>query len=327
MKKIFLVGVAVGLMSWLGCGGDDPPNGPVEPTIITVTAATSATAPERILADDQFWAGIDPKNVPMVASQFSSANKRRPSSALAVADGVGVKAMVVGGTDLYLRLTWVDAISDRWPGQWEVTSFDTLPPDTLAHFTQDNLSSREDQAMVMFKGDSDLGWDVWHWRMTTTGAGYLAEGAVLNGSVLTVDAGDEIADSNKHEGGWPLYMHPEGPNNQHWWLYADNTAAMVFDSAWSMGDLVPGWTIDGGLYLETPDTRGDRWDVGAFSRFSSEEYTLVLHRALNTGHETDLDLSGTIDVRIGITNNGDFSFTSGGTQQGFSNTFRLVLPE
>ncbi len=332
MKKILLVGMAVGLMCWLGCGGDDPVSPPVT-TVITVTADTSSTAPARDSVDDPIWTRIASKNVPVVASQFSSANKSRPSSALAVDDGVGVQAVVVGGTDLYLRLTWDDATWDCWPGKLEVTSFFDV---TWAQFTR--RGEVEDQLMVMFDGGT-LGWDVWHWRVATTGAGYLAEGTVLDGTTLTVDPGDDdLAVLNQDVGvSQPNFMHPEGPVNQsHQLLEADADTMVVhpdsltarYGTIWALGDLVPGYVYDGLKYLEIPSARGDRWDVGAISEWTSGTYALVLHRALNTGNgETDLDLSGltTVDVRIGITNNGDFSFTSGSSEQGFSNTFKLVL--
>jgi len=327
VKKIFLIGVIVGLMGCLGCGGDDDPVGPELPTIITVTAATGSVAPAGDSVHDAVWTGIASTNIPIAVDQFSSASKRRPDNALAVASSVAVQALVVSDS-LYLRLAWDDATWDCWPGRFEVTSFDI---GTVAHFTRDVLSFKEDQVMVFFDGGIEFGWDVWNWRMTTTGAGYLAEGAVLSGTTLTVDPGDDdLAMSNEVIGfGQPIYMHPEGPANQSYRLLSADAVSCVFTLGWTLGDLIPGWIINGTLYQEAPVTRGGRFDIDAYSRHSSGEYVVVLKRTLNTGHETDLDMSSlsTVNVRLGITDNADFRFNAGSTHQGFSNTFKLNLPQ
>jgi len=326
VKKLFLIGVIVGLMGWLGCGGDDGPVDPPPPTIITITAATGSVAPAWDSVYDTVWTGIASTNVPIAVSAFSSASKRRPDNALAVTSGVGVQALVVG-TDLYLRLTWDDATWDCWPGRFEVTSFDY---DTVAHFTQDALSFKEDQVMIFFDGGTAFGgWDVWNWRMTTTGAGYLAEGAVLAGTTLTVDPGDnDLASSNLGFGGQPEYMQPEGPANLDYRLLQSTAIAIDHYQAWSLGDFVSGWIINDSLYQQDVSTRGGRFDIDAYSRHSSGEYVVVLKRALNTSLETDLDMSSlsTVNLRLGITNNADFLFYAGSSNQGFSNTFKLSLP-
>lgn len=327
MKKIFLIVTVVGLMSWLGCGGPDDPVGPEPPTIITVTAATGLVAPARLSVDDTVWTRIASTNIPIAVDQFSSASKRRPDNALAVASAVGVQALVVGDSLLYLRLVWDDATWDCWPGRFSVTSFDY---DTIAHFTQDALSFKEDQLMILFDGGTAFGgWDVWNWRMTTTGAGYLAEGAVLAGTTLTVDAVDNnLAFSNLGFGGQPEYMQPEGPANLDYRLLQSTAIAIDHYQAWNLGDFVSGWVINGSLYQQDASTRGGRFDIDSYSRYSSGEYVVVLKRALNTGGETDLDLSvlSTVNVRLGITDNADFRFNAGSTHQGFSNTFKLSLP-
>jgi hypothetical protein len=335
LKKLLFVSVIVGLTSLLGCGGDDGPTEPVVPTIITVTAATSATAPARLNVVDPIWNTITPKNIPITVDNFSLAAKRRPNNALAVASSVAVQALVVGDS-LYLRLAWDDDSWDRWPGRFEVTSFHEASG--WAQFTRDDLAAKEDQAMVFFDGGADFGWDVWNWRMTTTGGGYLAEGAVLDGTTLTVDPGDnDLVILNQDEGfSLPNYMHPEGPSNQSYQLFEADAVTMVvntdsltarYGTVWAMGDRVPGWLIDGDYSLQTLAARGGRFDIDSRSRHSSNEYVIVLMRELNTGRATDFNMSDstTVDVRIGISNNSDFRFNAGSSQQGFSKTFKLNL--
>lgn len=325
MKRVCLISVLVGLMSWLGCGGDDGPTEPTGPTITTVTAATAAVAPDSVSVDDSIWTRITPTNVTMAVDRFASASKRRPKIAMAVASTVAVQA-VVAVDSLFLRLVWDDATWDRWPGRFRVTSFDF---GTLAHFTRDDLSFNEDQLMVLFDKGGSAGWDIWWWKMTTTGGGYLAQGANLTSGDPVVQTGDEIASRNEDQlSGQPEFMHPEGPNNQSYRLLTEDRVVWNVNLAWVLGDLIPGYTIDGQKYTENSAARGNRWDISARSRHSSGEYVLILRRALDTEKSTDLDLSAqsTINVRLGVTNNADFRFSAGSSKQGFSNTFKLNLP-
>ena len=334
MKRISLVAPILCLALWLGCGGDDDdgPTDPNGPTTVTVTAATGTVAPARLSVEDTVWTRIAPKTVSIASDRFSSAGKIRPASALAVAGSVAVQAVVVDDT-LYLRLAWDDNTYDCWPGRYEVTSFDYPGSDTLAHFTQDELSFREDQAMVFFQNDGATSWDVWQWRLVTTGAGYLAEGYTLTGTALTRDAGAAVvATANDGDADQPAYMHLEGPGNESYRLEQSSAVAIVFDLAWQLGQYVPGWLINSTLYLpQYATTRASRWDIGAFSSsYSSLSgfHVVVLHRALNTGYPDDLDMIAysTLNARVGITNNADFSMSMGDTKQGFTSTFVLNLP-
>jgi hypothetical protein len=331
MKKLLLSMLALSLMLWLGCGGDDEPTGPDGPTIVTVTAATGSTAPARLSVEDTVWNRITPTTVAVTADRFVSAGKRRPVSAQAVAGSVEVQALVVSEV-LFLRLAWEDDTWDRWPGRFAVVGFQYQGADTLANFLQDALSFREDQAMVLFQSAGDAIWDVWNWRLATTGAGYLAEGYTLSGTSLLRDAGDaEVAVSNLGFGGQPAYMHLEGPANEDYRLIEGSVATMDHTLPWSLGQFVSGWIIDDSLYLpHNASARSSRFDIGAYSRHSSPpgEYVVVLQRALNTGDAADLNMTDytTLDVRIGITNNADFTMSAGDSRQGFSSTFKLKLP-
>lgn len=329
MKKISVVILIISLGLWLGCGGDDKPTDN-DDTVITITAATGTAAPARLSVDDTVWNRIAPTTVPMAASRFSSAGKIRPKTAQAVAASVDVQVLVASDT-LFLRLVWDDDTWDRWPGRFEVTSFDTLPPDTLAHFTPDDLSHREDQVMVFLRGDGYAFWDVWNWRMTTTGAGYLAEGFILSGvDLLSDNGGTPVAISNVHDTtGQPKFMHLSGPDNQNYRLPQSMAVEWSPYLRWKMGDLLAGWVINDTLWQsQIASSRGSRFDIGSYSRHSSGEYVVVLHRALLTGSEDDIDLTGpvTLAARIGITNNADFSMGTGDSRQGFSSTFELVIP-
>jgi len=329
MKKLSLVLTVLLALGWLGCGEDDEPTAP-GPTTVTVTAATGTVAPARLSVEDSVWNRITPKALAITADRLSS-GKQRPPSLLAVADTVRIQAVVVSDT-LYVRLSWSDGTWDRWPGRFAVTGYDILEPDTLAHFTQDALSYSEDQAMLFFQAEGDATWDIWQWRLVTTGAGYLAEGLTLSGTTLTRDQGTvDVATSNASEFGQPLYMQPEGFDNQDYRLFESEAVAMDHTLDWEIGDLVAGWVIDDSLYLpQNTAARASRFDVGAVSSYTASpaRYTVVLQRALNTGKGDDLDMSAysSLRMRIGLTNNSDFVLTQGDTRQGFTSVFRLNLP-
>jgi hypothetical protein len=330
MKKLSLVLTVLLALEWLGCGGEDKPTAPPVPTIATVTAASGTVAPARLSVQDSVWNRITPKALAITADRLSS-SKQRPPSLLSVSDTVRIQAVVVSDT-LYVRLSWSDGTWDRWPGRFAVTSFDTLAPDTLAHFTQDALSYSEDQAMLFFQATGDTTWDIWQWRLVTTGAGYLGEGFTLSGTTLTRDQGTADVDtSNANQGGQPIYMQPEGPANQDYRLFKSDAVVMDHYLDWQLGDLVAGWVIDDSLYLpQNTAARASRFDIGAVSSYTASpaRYTVVLHRALNTGHADDLDMSAhsSLRMRIGLTNNSDFYLSQGDTRQGFTSVFQLNLP-
>jgi len=329
MKKLSLVLTIVLALAWVGCGEDDEPTAP-GPTTVTVTAAAGTVAPARLSVEDSVWNRITPKALAITADRLS-AGKQRPPSRLAVADSVQIQAVVVNDT-LFVRLSWADGTWDRWPGRFAVTGYDILEPDTLAHFTQDALSYSEDQTMLFFQAEGDATWDIWQWRLVTTGAGFLAEGFTLSATTLTPDQGTvDLAYSNAGECGQPTYMQPGGPVNQDYRLYNSDAVAMDHTLDWEIGDLVSGWVMDGSLYLpQNAVARASRFDIGAVSSYtpSPARYTVVLHCALNTGKDDDLDMSAysSLRMRIGLTNNSDFVLTQGDTRQGFTSVFRLSLP-
>jgi len=331
MKKTLTVFLALFLTCWFGCSKDNPTEPPA-PTIITVTAATGTVAPARLSVEDSVWNRITSRSIAITATRYS-AGKEHPTASLAVADSVRVQAVVVHDT-LYLRLSWADATLDCWPGRFAVSDiqYPSDPPDTLAVFTQDALSASEDQAMIFLQAAGNLTWDVWNWRLLTTGAGLLAEDFSLNGTTLTQDAGTvSVATSNLGGAGQPALMQPEGPDNQDYRLYEREAIPVDAGLNWAIGDRVAGWVIDDSLYLpQNAATRGSRWDVGAVSGYAGSPYrqTVVLNRALASDDTADLDMSAltTVRTRVGITDNSDFSMTLGSTRQGFTDVFELVLP-
>lgn len=332
MKKILVSFLALFLICWLGCSKDNPTEPPPGPTTITVTAATGAVAPARLSVEDSVWNRITARSIAITASRYT-AGKEYPTAALAVADSVRVQAVVVLDT-LYLRLSWADATLDCWPGRFAVDNIQILtdPPDTLAVFVQDALSAVEDQAMVFIQAAADSTWDVWNWRLVTTGAGLLAEDYSLSGTTLTRDGGTvAVATSNLGGAGQPALMEPDSPDNSDYRLFASEAVPLNAGVNWSIGDFVAGWVIDDSLYLpQNVATRGSRYDVGAYSSYagSPARHTVVLLRALASDDAADLDMSAltTVRMRIGITDNSDFSMTTGSTRQGFTGVFELILP-
>jgi hypothetical protein len=333
MRKALVVFLTMLPVIWLGCGGDDNPTEPTPPSIITVTAATGTVAPARLSVEDSVWNRITARSIAVAANRYSASGKEHPTASLSVADSVRIQAVVVHDT-LYLRLSWADATLDCWPGRFAVTNILIIPtpPDTLAVFTQDALSFSEDQAMVFLQAAGDETWDVWNWRLATTGVGLLAEDFSLSGTTLTQDAGTvSVATSNLGQAGQPSSMEPGGPDNEDYRLYASEAVPLDAGLNWAIDDYVSGWVIDDSLYLpQNAATRGSRYDVGAVSSYagSPSRHTVVLHRALNSDDAADLDMSEltTVRMRIGITDNSDFSMTQGSTRQGFTGVFQLTLP-
>ena len=331
MKKTFAVFLALFLTCWLGCSKDNPTE-PPPPTTITVTAATGTVAPARLSVEDSVWSRITPQSIAITATRYT-AGKEYPTASLATADSVRVQAVVVHDT-LHLRLSWTDATLDCWPGRFTVDNIQivTDPPDTLAVFAQDALSASEDQAMIFLQAAGNSTWDVWNWRLVTTGAGLLAEDFSLSGTTLTHDAGTVlVATSNLGGAGQPASMEPGGPDNNDYRLYASEAVPLDAGLNWAIGDRVSGWVIDDSLYLpQNAATRGSRYDVGAASSYagSPSRHTVVLHRALASDDTADLNMSAltTVRMRVGITDNSDFSMTLGSTRQGFTDIFELILP-
>jgi hypothetical protein len=97
-------------------------------------------------------------------------------------------------------------------------------------------------------------------------------------------------------------------------------------TGWVVDQKIQGWYIDGSASDKTEAQRGSRWDIGAYSAYTNNTYSLVMVRKLNTGYNDDFDLStlDSVKVQLGILNNQE-SFTTGSSNRGFSEEFWLIF--
>ncbi|MCK4856336.1 MAG: hypothetical protein KAT58_00035 [candidate division Zixibacteria bacterium] len=330
MKKLIPILAVLLLGLWIGCG-DDELNGPDEPTAVRVIANTTVSAPTLSSADEQVWVGVDSFRV-----EVSQANspKLRPPEAAAVPPDIYVQA-IKKADNLYLRLQWSDLTFDAYPDHFFVV-------DNIGQieFGQDTILAQEDQIYVMFDSLPEGGYDVWAWRVLTTGGGKLGKGYTYNNATLTPDAAGTASDSetvkNIRVFHLPTYAHKDtsdfGSELGHYILYTTDslkytdtlyinidtvifgdppdttidTTAITFPltTGWELDQKVPGWLIDSSFASRTDEVRGSRWDIKAVSIYDDDaaQYRVVLCRELNTGFsvDEDIDLSAMDSVKVKI---------------------------
>jgi hypothetical protein len=342
-KKLFLL-LCLPLVAWIGCGGDDDggdngtgPSGP--PRVVTFL---STSAPSMQTVDDELWDSTTAVTVEIASTLFGAPSTGRDirKAAEAVAPSIAVQAIYHQGMgDLYLRLTWADATHNVWPLRWEVTSIDQGP------LFQRALAEDEDRLLALFADQGDTAWDAWYWRALSTGTVYLggntvsglAEGAQLISDAIVVDtaasSGLVIVHDNPPKGGFPIpsYLHEDTSEFNGFMLYldADIPTPEPVPEGWTVGQFVPGRRIDSTITSPTKAAgRGSQWDIWSVSDWTQGgPWSVVLKRQLNTtyGDDLNMDVLDSVRVRLGITNNRDFSFTVGSSNQGFTDEFWLIL--
>lgn len=360
MKKLIPISVVLLLGLWIGCGDDKGTNGP-PPELVKVIADTTVNAPTLSSADEEVWATVDSFRV-----EVSQANspKLRPPEAAAVPLDIYVQAIKKADT-LYLRLQWSDTSFNAYPDHFEVEKIHTGGLQPYVEFTNEFLSvPEEDQIFVMFDGLPKGGFDVWNWRVLTTGGAGLGKGYsytdTLIGDIFIKDtliedavgtAGDSVAILNPvFITQQPTYAHKDTCEFHGYILFVDSavhrTEAVdsIYDdltedslpvffyntTEWDSAQIVPGWLINSNFASLDPDARGSRWDIRAVSVYDSLEfqYRVVLCRKLNTDFsvDEDIDLSAmdSVKVKIGIYNNQE-DFRAGSPNRGFSDDFWIIL--
>ncbi|MBU0983579.1 MAG: hypothetical protein KKA42_06890 [candidate division Zixibacteria bacterium] len=332
MKSLVLLFLGLCLAFVAGCGGDDDGGVTPVPSKPVVTAVAAASHPSLTSPDGAVWTGITPVAVEVTATSF--VGKQVVRSTAATADSLMVQAAVYNDS-LYVRIVWEDATHDVFPDRWALTEFQILGDDTLAIFLRDTIASKEDQVLLMFENTADTSWDVWCWRSVTTDGVWRAEGATFAEGELTLDAGSNFAVMENYFAGTPVYIHEDSSEFTGYLLHypedtRDFNILVRSIRTWEVGDLIPGWYMDTlwSLGPTTATARGSLLDTRAVSSYSGGMYTLVLCRALNTGFADDLVLTSgaTINMRLALTNNLDFRFDAGSSNQGFTEAFDLKIP-
>ena len=338
MKKYWLMAFVVVLLLpviglW-GCGGDDDDDdGGDGDTTPVVTAVTATSAPAAVTAST--WSTAVAATVPIGANLPGF--KRTGSAAQAVADDVRIQAAVYGDS-LYVKVTWDDETFDVWPSAWIVDSIDGGLP-LWEHLT----TQYEDQLMLFVSGLPNGNWDTWHWRAATTSfmgsptgqmTGYAEGGRYVNNAV-TPDASPTFLTRENHQYigfNRPTFLH-EDTTEYTGYILADQDADSLVTlpaSGWTQGFLVAGYLTNVGIALLPDASRGSKYDIKVDAKYDAgaNQYQVVMRRALNTGYTEDLVMtSGSrLTCRIGIGNEHNFTFTTGSSNQGYSDVFYIDLP-
>ncbi|MBU8932472.1 MAG: hypothetical protein KOO62_00550 [candidate division Zixibacteria bacterium] len=341
MKRLFPILVLFSVVLYIGCGGDDDNGGGTGPTttIPSLQVNTTVTADLTGNALAAAWNTVDSLIVDVSGSKPPS--KVVPSQALVYTPEVTVKAVQRDDT-LFLWLRWTDTTHSVWPSVYTINSAVPLRFNERSPLDE----GAEDQMYVMFDGAPGGNWDVWNWRVVTTGGAHFAEGASWSGSALTNDAkgtGASFVIARENQpiaGDDPTYAH-EDTSDFHGYLLFDTAKISRSDtiitadedtvfwhetSKWEIGQKIPGFYIDNSINAPgiTEGNLGSRWDIRTVSHYdsSSTQYTLVLHRKLDTDYNEDIDLSAvdSVKVRLGILNDERYLIT-GSANRGFSEEF------
>lgn len=337
MKKSGYLALLLLPVLMIGCSSDDDvdkPNGPTGPP--RVVSYETATVPSLSNPNDPIWDSATAVTVAISQVPLSPAAPGRSERSIArsVPANVSVKAITQNDT-LYLQVVWTDVTFDARPDPFVLISFD----EGLPLFAHDEAAS-EDQLILLFDGMTDDRDDVWHWRVLTTtalenGSGYwegFAEGKSLLNNTLTLDQGSVVcAFSNPSPGGFnqPQYMHEDSSDFTGYILYLDASVNYRSTSGgWTVGQYIPGYRTDSSIAGSTKDPyRQSRWDVRAVSEWSdgTDQYTVVLCGAMDTGYDDDLVMADSVSVRVGITDKLDFDFGIGSNRQGFTSAFWIIF--
>ena len=329
MKKFALILIPC-LVLWLACGGDNGTgNDGDDNQVVRVVANTAVTEPTLSGPDEAMWASVTGTNVPI---SLSCTVNPAPPKAAVVPGSVNVKAIVKNAT-LYMRFQWVDSDLDIWKDVWTLNNVDNF------NFTRNDDVFHEDQLFVMFAApDAEPAWfDTWNWRSLTTNYGGRAEGYTYQEGVLTRDPGvQNFAKSNTRvvDPSRPKWIHETKSAFTGAVMYQNEVveaAVAGFGTGWVLNQKVPGWIIDSTIIILINENEESCWDIRSVFSYDDGSGTmkLVLARALDTPYgEEDLDMSGldSVGFRVGILDDQDEISDLNSSQQGFSNTYWLILP-
>ena len=327
MKQVNLIFALLIAVIWIGCGGGSTgPNGDDPPIVTRVVANTSVAEPTLSSPDESMWSSVTATTVNLDRS--GPIAKPLPKAALVPAS-VSVKA-IVKNSKLYMRFEWTDDSLHIWRDHW------TLINNSSFNFTRNDIFN-EDNFFAMFTKPGQDWYDTWNWRVLTTAPAGLAEGYTFSSGTLTRDAGSQILsiqNINPFDPNRPKWIHQDKSQFTGPILYKSQTFEPQdigdFGAGWIPQMKVAGWIIDLSVLENLQQNPQSRWDITTASSYDadSDVYKLVMSRALNSGFDDDMNMAGedSVQVRLGVLDDRDELSQYNSSQQGFSNSFWLILP-
>ncbi|MEW5923884.1 MAG: ethylbenzene dehydrogenase-related protein [Candidatus Zixiibacteriota bacterium] len=340
MKKAAIPFLIILLTLFIACGGDD--NGTDGNGTPTVTRLVADTLAQPSMTDVNVgWSGVDSAMVEIGGSTIYGINPNLGKQNM-------ILKAIVKNNILYIRAKWHDANANIWgnyirrtnlEGNFEQNTYEGEDKLLFLFDAQNNGTEKADCASMCHvtehytTGGGNA--DAWKWLATKTSPGWMGEDEWWNNSDRLLDARqpnmyvyrENWNSQTKH----PYWMHTDGPDFTEPFLYLEDTATFnPLNPGWATGDRIPGYAIDSTIYKSGARTLSSVWDIAAISHFDSSgevtswSWTVVMARALNTGHADDVNLSSLDSVQIAVaaTNNDAVDAT---TAHSGSKPFYLIL--
>ncbi len=328
-KQIYPLFIALILLI-AGCGGDDGGtngNGNGDEGPLRFVVDTTAARPTLSSPGEAVWSQVDSIEIEIGGSSTYGINPNLGNQ------DVLMKAIKKDDT-LYLWFRWHDASPNIW-ANYLITNRVIIGDDTTIQWTNQTFVG-DDKFLLVF-ADSTNG-DEWancatmchtthhattgggnvdaiNWMATKTAPGKMAEDQYWTGAAATLD---NTINDYVYRRNWngalaqPNWMHEDDTAFHGTVLYLTDTLTFNGFLDWEYRDSLPGYAIDSTIYHRA----GNRsmWDVKAVSHYDNTGpdpanyiWLVVMARALDTGHDDDIDLSNldSIQVSIAATHNAD----------------------
>ncbi len=305
MKKLSILIMFIPIIYIAGCGGDKGSNPPPPPVPLIRLVVDTTAAPGMSNVNAAIWSAVDSATIEIGGSSDYGFDADLGKI------NVILKAIKKNDT-LYLRAKWQDANANIW-GNY-------MRPLTQVIDWEQVSSAGDDRFFVMFDaGDNGTEKadcskmchatnmrpttghaDVINWSATSTAPGFLADDEWWNN--VSGRAFDNTINAYVYRDNWnaqnntPYYMHKDTTEFHGPYLYLTDTVTMDYATiTWPTDYKMPGYRIDSTIYDSPTRSSYSRWDVAAISQYDSTStphtWTIVLARALNTGHADDVNLA------------------------------------
>ncbi len=343
LSVIFAV-ILAGLFVW-GCGSKSNPSSNQPPGDVYIVANTSVTIPADMMSTiSNIWNAVTSYTVPIgeypSGSGFYDPNIGFNTSAT-------LKAIVKDDT-LYIYASWTDGNASRRLDRLHLSITDQ-PWSILTNEGEDvffiifdagnNGTERADCAtMCHAVGDTREHYtsgggnaDVWIWRAARTAPAYLDDDGWWDdaGTDLDYPAGSDAVykDNYNNIAHAPYFTHYNLGAYTGDFLFTHDTVHYV-QANFTAGDEVPGFVIDS-MFHDTSTADLSRWDVHSYSLYDNinHKWDIVMSRALDTGHDDDVDLSSVDTVQVTIAVNHNYPANSPNKHSGSKPFYIIINPQ